>query len=340
MLTEPERREVAKPLVYMTRELFPEVLDIIGKVADIRVWMGEEVIPRETLLEEVKDIDGLLSLPPDKVNSQLMDAAPRLKVVSNYAVGYDNVDVAEATRRGILVTNTPGVLSGTTADLAFALLMAAAREIVMYDKYVRNGLWRIPGKPMQFLGQDIHHSTLGIVGMGRIGTEVARRAAGFQMHVLYHNRKRREDVEKELGVEYIGTLPELLSRSDFICLLVPLTAETKKLIGPAEFAMMKPTAVLVNAARGQVVDQKALYEALKSGQIAAAGIDVFEVEPLPADDPLLTLDNVVITPHIGSASVGTRKKMAVMAAEGLVAALKGKIPQNCVNPEAFKRGSK
>ncbi len=326
-----------KPKVYVTRRIAPEALDMITEVAEMKLWTGELVIPRETLLEQVKDIDGLLCLLNEKVDATIMDVAPRLKVISNCAVGYDNIDIAEATKRGIPVGNTPGVLSETTADFAFALLMAAAMRVVEADKYTRNGLWQVPWEPMLLLGQDVHHSTLGIVGLGRIGIEVARRAKGFQMHVLYHDKTRREDVEKELGAEYVSTLPELLSRSDFISLHVPLTEDTRRMIGSAEFSMMKPTAILVNTARGQVVDQKALYQALKSGEIAYAAIDVAEVEPIPMDDPLLTLENIIITPHKASASKATRTKMSIMAAANLIAGLRSEKLPNCVNPEVFNR---
>lgn len=328
-----------KPVVYVTRRFFPEAMDVIGKAAEIRQWDSDAPVPYETLLQQVRSIDGLLCMPSDKIDAAILDAAPRLKVVSNFAVGYDNVDVINAAERGIPVGNTPGVLSETTADLAFALLMAAARRIPEADKYTRDGLWKTSVSPRLMLGRDVHHSTLGIIGMGRIGAEMARRARGFRMHVLYHNRTRRMDVEKELGVEFISAMPELLSRSDFVSLHVPLTGDTRTLIGAAELAMMKPTAILVNTARGQVVDQKALYLALKSGQIAAAALDVFETEPIPADDPLLSLDNVVITPHIGSASLATRTRMAVMAAENLVAGLRGEPLPNCVNPGVHARGS-
>ncbi|MDP3879137.1 MAG: D-glycerate dehydrogenase [Dehalococcoidales bacterium] len=322
-------------VVYITRKVFPEALDIIGRVAEVKLWESDAAIPYETLLEQVKNIDGLLCMLSDRVDAGVLDAAPRLKVVANYAVGFDNIDVAKATEKGIPVGNTPGVLSETTADLAFALLMAAARRIAESDAYTRRGQWRTTADPRLMIGQDVHHSTLGIIGMGRIGAEVARRGNGFQMDVLYHNRTRRPDVEKELGVEYVATLPELLRRSDFVSLNVPLTGDTRQMIGAAELAVMKPTAVLVNTARGPVVDQKALYQALKSGQIAAAALDVFEREPIPADDPLLTLDNVVFTPHIGSASIATRTRMAVMAAENIVAGLQGKKLPTCVNPEVY-----
>jgi len=329
-----------KPKVYVTGKIAPQALDMISEVAEMKLWTGELAIPHETLLEQIKDVDGLLCLITDKVDAPIMEAAPRLKVISNHGVGYNNIDIAEATKRGILVGNTPGVLSETTADFAFALLMAAARRVAEADKYTRSGLWQVAWEPMLLLGQDIHHSTLGIVGLGRIGIEVARRAKGFQMHVLYHNRTRREDVERELGVEYTVTLSELLSRSDFVSLHVPLTEDTRRMIGPAEFSMMKPTSILVNTSRGQVVDQKALYKALKSGQIAAAAIDVTEVEPIPMDDPLLTLENIIIAPHMASASTATRTKIAIMAAANLIAGLQGKMLPNCVNPEVLNRGSR
>ena len=326
-----------KPKVYVTGKIAPKALDMISEAAEMRLWTGELAIPHEMLLEQVKDIDGLLCLLSDKVDATVMDAAPRLRVISNCAVGYDKIDIAEATKRGIPVGNTPGVLSETTADFAFTLLLAVARRVAEADKYSRSGLWQTVWEPMLLLGQDIHHSTLGIVGLGRIGTEVARRAKGFQMHVLYHDKIRREDTERELGVEYVATLSELLPRSDFVSLHVSLTEDTKGMIGTTEFSMMKPTSILVNTSRGQVVDQKALYKALKSGQIAYAAIDVTEVEPIPVDDPLLTLENIIITPHIASASTATRTKMATMAAANLIAGLRGEVLPNCVNPEVFSR---
>ncbi len=326
---------MAKPRVYITRQIAQEALDMIGQVAGMEVWSGELPPPYEVLLEKARDIDGLLSLLPDKIDAALMNAAPRLRVISNMAVGYDNIDIPAATRRGIVVGNTPGVLTETTADFAFALLMATARRVVEADGYTRKGRWKTWG-PMMLLGQDIHHATLGIIGLGRIGAEVAKRGKGFGMKVLYYDQQRWREEERRLGVEYISELSALLAMSDFVTIHVPLNSQTHYLIGPAEFALMKPTAILVNTSRGHVVDQKALYEALKSRQILAAAIDVTEVEPIPPDDPLLTLDNLVITPHIASASVATRTKMATMAAENLITGLSGQIPPNCVNPEAIK----
>ena len=308
---------------------------MIDQVAEMEIWPQELPPPYEVLFEKVRDIDGLLALLSDRVDAALMEAAPKLKVISNLAVGYDNIDVPEATRRGIVVGNTPAVLTETTADLTFALLMAAARRVVEADAFTRKGQWKTWG-PMIMLGQDIHHATLGIVGLGRIGTEVAKRAKGFDMTVLYYDPQRRSEEERKLGVEYVSELSTLLSRSDFICLHVPLSPQTYHLFGAAEFAAMKPTAILVNTSRGPIVDQKALYKALKSRQIFAAAIDVTEVEPISPEDPLLTLDNLVITPHIASASFNTRTGMATMAAANLIAGLHGRIPPNCVNPEAVR----
>ena len=324
-----------KPKVFVSRLIDQEALNMIAEVVEMEVWHDELPPPYEVLLEKVKDVNGLLSLLSDRVDTVLMDEAPKLKVISNLAVGYDNIDVTEATKRGIQVGNTPGVLTETTADLAFALLMAVARRLVEADRHVRRGEWKTWG-PMILLGQDIHHATLGIIGLGRIGIELAKRGRGFDMDVIYYDVVRNEEAERQIGVKYVSELNELLSTADFITVHVPLLPGTHHLIGSSEFTLMKPTAVFINTSRGPVVDQKALYEALKSGKIFAAGIDVTEVEPISADDPLLTLENVVITPHIGSASVHTRKNMALMAAENLLAGLRGEVLPNCVNPEVIQ----
>ena len=327
---------MAKPKVYVTRMMAQEALDMIAQVAEMKVWPEELPPPHELLVEEARGVDGLLSLLTDKIDASVMQAAPKLKVISNLAVGYDNIDVAEATKRGIVVGNTPGVLTETTADFAFAMLMAAARRVSEADAFTRKGRWKTWG-PMLLLGQDIHHATLGIIGLGRIGAELAKRAKGFDMEVLYYDELRRsEEEEKQIGIEYVPELPTLLSQSDFISLHVPLTPTTHHLFGAAQFALMKPTAILINTSRGPVVDPEALYEALKSRQIFAAAIDVTEVEPIPLEDPLLTLDNIIITPHIASGSVATRTKMATLAADNLIAGLRGQIPPQCVNPEASK----
>jgi len=325
-----------KPKVYITRRIAQPALDMIASEADMEMWPEELPPPYELLLDKVRNVDGLLPLLTDKIDAALMEAAPKLKVISNLAVGYDNIDIPEATKRHIVVGNTPGVLTETTADLAFALLMAAARRVVEGDRFTRRGLWKTWG-PMIMLGQDIHRATLGVVGLGRIGKEVAKRAKGFDMKVLYYDPIRRSEVEEQLGVEYIPELSTLLSQSDFVSLHLPLCRETHHLIGVPQLAMMKPTAILVNTSRGPILDQKALYEALKSRQIFAAAIDVTEVEPISPEDPLLTLENIIIVPHIASASFATRTKMATMAAANLIAGLNGQIPPNCVNPEALKR---
>ena len=328
---------MAKPKVFVARKMAQKALDKIASATEMELWEDELPPSHDVFMQKVKDIDGLLCLLTDKIDGEIMDAGPKLKVISNIAVGFDNIDVAAATKRGIIVANTPGVLTETTADFAFALLMATARRIAEGDRCTRSGNWKTWG-PMILMGYDIHHATLGIVGCGRIGLEMARRARGFSMKVLYYDEIRRKpEEEKEFGLEYIPSIKELLPKADFVSVHVPLTPTTRHLISTAEFAAMKPTAILINTSRGPVVDPKALYEALKSGQIFAAGLDVTEPEPIPVDDPLLTLDNIIIAPHIASASVATRTKMANMAATNLRAGLEGEMPPNCVNPEVFKK---
>ena len=328
---------MSKPRVFVARLLAQEALDRIAPATDMEVWQDEMPPPYDVLREKAREADGLLTLLSDRIDGALMDDAPRLKVVSNYAVGFDNIDVGEATRHGIFVGNTPGVLTETTADFAFTLLMAAGRRVVEAANHTVQGKWKTWG-PMILLGQDINHATLGIVGLGRIGMEVAKRARGFNMKIIYFDMVRHSEAEeRELGVEYIPELEELLKRSDFVSVHVPLTDETRHLIGAHQFSAMKATAVLVNTSRGPVIDQKALYEALRDRKIFAAGLDVTEVEPIAHDDPLLTLDNIIIAPHIASGSVATRRSMALMAADNLLAGLRGEIPPDCVNPEAAKK---
>lgn len=324
------------PKVFITREIPKPALDILkAKVANIKVWPEEVPPPKEVIIEEVKDIDGLLCLLTDPIDAEVIKAGRRLKVISQVAVGYDNIDVKAATQRGIYVTNTPGVLTETTADFTWALLMAIARRVVEADKYVRQGNWKIPWGLMMMLGSDVNGKTIGIVGLGRIGSAIAHRARGFNMRVLYYSRTRKPDVEKELDAEY-ADFETLLRNSDFVTLHVPFTDETYHMIGEREFGMMKKTAYLINTSRGPVVDETALYKALKEKWIAGAALDVFEKEPIDPDNPLLKLDNVVVAPHIASASVETRTKMAVIAAENLVSALEDKIPPNLVNKEVLE----
>jgi glyoxylate reductase len=302
----------------------------------VDVYEGEWAIPREELLRRVAGRDGLLALLTERIDAELLDAAgPRLRIVANYAVGFDNVDVGECTRRGILVSNTPDVLTETTADLAWALILAAARRVAEGDRFLRSRRRWIWG-PLMMLGQDVHGKVLGIVGFGRIGRAVARRAAGFGMRVRYHSRNPApEEVERELGAER-RTLEELLAEADVVSLHCALTPETHHLIGAEQLRRMKPTAILVNTARGPVVDEAALADALARGEILAAGLDVFEREP-EVHPRLLELDNVVLVPHLGSATVETRVAMGMVAADNLLAAFEGRRPPTLVNPEAWER---
>ncbi len=329
------RRMAPRPRVFVTRRLPGRARERLAEEADVEVWPDDLPPPREEFALKAHQSDGLLTLLTDRVDAALLDAAPKLLVVSNMATGFDNVDVAAATERGVLITRTPGVLSETTADFAFALILAAARRVVEGDRYVREGRWKSWG-PETLLGQDLYGATLGIVGLGGIGREVAKRARGFGMRVLYTGPSRKPDAERELGVEY-RSLEELLRESDFVTLHAPLTPDTKHLINEHTLRLMKPTAVLVNTGRGPLVDQKALYEALRDGVIFAAALDVTDPEPMPLDDPLLTLSNVTITPHIASASVATRSRMALLAAENLLTALRGEMPEHAVNPEVGDR---
>jgi len=326
---------VSRPRVYVTRRLPQPALDIIRPIADFTLWDREDVPPsRQVLLREVTQVDGLLSLLTDRIDGEVMDAAPRLRVVSNFAVGFDNIDIPAATQRRIVVTNTPEVLTETVADFAFCLMLAAARRLVEGDRYARDGKWKT-WEPLLLAGQDMYRATLGLIGLGRIGSAVARRAKGFEMRVMYYDPFRREDLEQSLQIEY-RPFTDVLRQADFISVHVPLSEQTRHLIGRDQFSMMKPTAVFVNTSRGPVVDQQALAEALAARRIFAAGIDVFEREPVPTDDPLLAQGNAIVAPHIASASIPTRIRMATLAAENLVAVLQGKRPPNPVNPEVLK----
>lgn len=299
------------------------------------MWEGELPPPKEVILREVAGCDGLLCLLTDPIDAEVIDAGKRLRVISQMAVGVDNIDLEAATARGIPVGHTPGVLTEATADLTFALLLAAARRIPEGIEYIRQGRWRT-WEPMALLGREVWGKTLGIVGLGRIGTAVARRARGFAMRVLYHSRSRKPDLEAELGVEYVP-LEDLLAQADFVSLHCPLTPETRYLIDEAALRRMKPTAILINAARGPVVDTDALLRALREGWIGAAALDVTDPEPLPADHPLLDLPNCLVVPHLGSATVAARERMATMAAENLLAGLRGERLPYCANPEVYDR---
>ena len=325
-----------RPHVLVTRLIPDAGLDPVREACEIDLWEDELPPPREELLRRVAGKDGLLSLLTDRVDDELLDAAgPQLKVVSNFAVGFDNIDVPALTKRRIPGGNTPGVLTETTADLAFALLMATARRIPEGVDYVRDGRWRTWG-PMLLMGVDIHGATLGIVGFGRIGREMARRGRGFGMEILYHDvHPASPEDEADLGARRVD-MDELLRTSDFISLHVNLTDETHHLIDADALRAMKPTAVLVNTSRGPVVDPQALEHALRANEIFAAGLDVTEPEPLPADHALVRLPNCVVVPHIASASRVTRDRMAEMAAANLLAGLRGERLPTPINPEVYE----
>lgn len=319
--------------VYVTRRI-PEVgLQMVRGACDVRLWEGELPPPREVILREVADCEGLLCLVTDPIDADVIAAGQRLLVISQFAVGVDNIDVEVATARGIPVGHTPGVLTDATADMTFALLMAAARRIPEGIEKVRAGGWRT-WEPLGLLGAEVWGATLGIVGLGRIGTAVARRARGFAMQILYHDPLRKPDLEAELGLEY-ADLDALLAQADFVSLHCPLIPETHHFIGEQALRRMKPTAILVNAARGPVVDTDALVQALREGWIAAAALDVTDPEPLPPDHPLLNLPNCIVVPHLGSGTVTARERMALMAAENLSAGLRGERLPYCANPEVY-----
>ena len=322
------------PKAYVTRRVQDAGLGLLPGRVEFEVWEKTVPVDREVLLEKASQVQGLLCTLSDRIDEELLARCPGLKVVSNYAVGYDNIDVEAATRRGVLVTNTPDVLTNATADIAFTLILASARRVVEANEFLRSGDW-VTWHPDLLLGQAVSEAVLGIVGMGKIGRAVAKRAAGFSMKILFFNRSPRPDMEKELGARQVP-LDELLRESDFVSLHCPLSAETKGLIGERELRMMKKSAILINTSRGPVVDQKALYRACSEQWIWGAGLDVFEKEPVPLDEPLLSLKNVTTIPHLGSATIRAREGMARKAAENLLAALEGRKPADLVNPEAWK----
>lgn len=323
-----------KPKVLVTREVFDETLDYLSQHCEVDSNQQDIPLTAVALAQRLADKEGVMCSLTDRIDAALLGAAPRLKAVANIAVGYNNIDVAACSARGVMATNTPGVLDDSTADLAWALMLATARRLTEVESYIRAGKWT-GWRLKQWLGIDVHHATLGIVGMGRIGQAIAKRASGFDMQVLYHNRKPvAKEIQDRLNARYVS-MQDLLAQSDFIILQVPYTAETHHLIGVAELQSMKPTAILINSTRGGVVDDAALIAALKAGTIRGAGLDVFENEP-KLNPGFLDLNNVVLAPHVGSSTEATRRAMAMTAAKNLVAALSGEVPPNLVNPEAKK----
>jgi glyoxylate reductase len=324
-----------KAKIIVTRRLPDAAMKLLNDNFHVECNPHDRVLTGEELLQSVKGKDGILPLLTDRIDSEVMDAAgPQLKVIANYAVGFNNIDVEAATARKIAVTNTPGVLTDTTADLAMALLLSVARRIVESDLYARAGKYQ-GWAPLLFLGADVHRKTLGLLGFGRVGFAVAKRAAGFDMRILYHDNCLAEpQMEKQVGAQCVDK-ESLLRESDFISIHVPLTPETRHLIGYNELSMMKPSAYLINTARGEIIDEEALVKALQEKRIAGAALDVFEHEP-QIHPALTTMHNVVILPHIGSASTETRTKMGLMAAENLIAFFKGEAPPNCLNPEVLR----
>jgi len=317
-----------KPYIYVDSPIPGEVENYLRTFCEVGKWESTAPIPRPVLLEQVAGAQGLLT-SGSRIDAELLDHAPDLRAVSSISVGYNHFDVDAMRQRGIVGTNTPDVLSDTVADLVFALMLGTARRVAELDRYVKEGRWQ-RGEGDALFGLDVHHRTLGIIGMGRIGEAIARRGKfGFEMDVVYYNRSRKPDTEQQLGVRY-AELAELLAGSDFIVLMAPLTPETNRLIGREQFQAMKPDAIFINASRGQTVDEEAMIDALRSGVIRAAGLDVYEQEPLPPGHPLLGLPNVLTLPHIGSATAQTRFDMAMLAARNLVEAVSGRTPPNVV----------
>ena len=326
---------MARPKVWLMRNYHdPQIEAYLSEHCEVIVRQSNVTPPHEEIFKMAAECDGFLPEGIDIIDAEVLNNASRLKIIADRSVGTDNVDIPVATRNGVLLTNTPGILQDACADMTFALLLSFARQVTRSDRDIRAGKWTVFDQT-PWLGLDTYNKTLGIFGFGGIGQKVAKRAAGFDMRIIYYSRSRKPEAEQELGAEWAGDMETLLRESDYLCLHCPLTDETRGVIGEAEFALMKPSGVLVNMARGAVVQQQALYEALAANVIAGAAIDVCDPEPMPIDDPLLTLDNLVITPHIGSASAATFTAMGMMAARSIVAALTGEPVKNMVNPEAM-----
>lgn len=318
-----------KPSIFITRKLPQAVIEPLNAEYQVEMWEKEDVpVPRDVLLKKAGSASALITMLSDQMDGELLEHASSLKVIANLAVGYDNIDLQAAKEKGVIICNTPDVLTDTTADLTFGLLMAAARRIVEADRYIKEGRWK-SWSPLLLAGADIHHKTIGIVGMGSIGETVAKRAKGFDMNILYHNRSRKPEAEEGLGAVYVS-MDELLAQSDFVVVLAPLTPETEGLFQKEQFQAMKKSAFFINAARGPIVNEEALTEALKKGEIAGAGLDVFVEEPIDSNHPLLQLDNVVALPHIASSSIETRTAMMNLCVQNVMAVLKGDEPRTRV----------
>lgn len=321
--------KLTKPNIFITRKCSEQQLKALYEIADVEMWPEEEVpCPRDILLEKAKKADGLLTMLSDSIDRELLDGAMNLKVVANLAVGFDNIDIRYAESKGMVVCHTPDILTDSTADLTFGLLLSTARRLTEAADYVKSNQWKSWG-PLLLAGYDVHHKTIGIVGMGQIGQALAKRATGFEMDILYHNRSRNTEAEEKLGARYCD-LDELLEASDFVVCLTPLTNDTKELFNRASFKKMKSSAIFINASRGAVVNEQDLYEALTHNEIAGAGLDVFTNEPISSDHPLVKLHNVVALPHIGSASVETRLSMMELCATNIHAVLTGVEPKTRV----------
>lgn len=325
-----------KPNILVTKHIYPEAIDLLAVHGELEYNDSSESLAATALQQAVAGKQAVVCQLTDRIDAAFMDAGSDLRVIANVAVGFDNIDIPAATERSIIVTNTPGVLTDTTADLAFTLMLAAGRRITEADRFLRAGRWK-QWQIDLMCGYDIHGHTLGILGLGRIGLGMARRARGFGMRIIYHDSARAPQAqERDAGIEYVGR-ETLLRESDFVSVHVPLTATTRHMVGAPEFELMKPTAILINTSRGPVVDEAALADALENGQIASAGLDVFENEPA-VEPRLLALENAVLVPHIGSASIKTRTRMCTMAAENVAAVLKGERPPNPVNTEILNAG--
>jgi glyoxylate reductase len=327
---------MTKPNVFLSRPILPAAMEQLSAVAELETWLKETPPPRELWIEKIKSADALVTMLVDRIDREVVESAgTKLKVIAQMAVGFDNIDIKAASSRKIAVGNTPSVLTETTADFTWALLMAAARRVVEAHNEVQEGIWK-PWEPFVMCGQDIYGATIGIIGMGRIGQAVARRAAGFHMHILYTDLQPNAELDKELGTTFTS-LEDLLSRSDFITLHTYLSPQTRHMLSKAQFEQMKPGAIVINTSRGQVIDQEALIWALETHTIAGAALDVTDPEPVQPNSPLLKMKNVVITPHIASASTQTRSRMSLMVAENVIAALQDKEIPYCVNPEIYRK---